>query len=629
MTQRHMTDHTTTDDDPNDALNQIPQEEEEEPILSHEFLQEYGNTDEVIAPPKQKKAKSSSTAAVELTADEIKEATQQKKAHQKKLHTLQVRQELKKKRERLYAQLQQHSIVVETTTTTTAATARSSGTSPHPTMIQSLLIKSSQLNTKFTKRQRRQRAYQKEQMQLPLTNDEQELLFYDNNNSNNPTTGSTTEMTTTELMVGVDEYDDDEKPPAAASLDHAPERRDPSRITTPDMPASSTTKTPSSSFLASQMMASLVALQQRPPTVHDRDPVPNTTTQTIDDGIDINNNKNDDDDNELRSEPVAKHKTTLASATASTTRAPAKYVPTEPLVLQTTPSYATTTTATKTQRCMSTIAKRRKDVHDRPPDIEQWRLELPVVQMEYEIMELISSHDISIICSETGSGKSTQIPQFLYEAGYSRTVHDDDSSGGGGGGLIGITQPRRVAAISSAKRVCYEMGHGNGQSITPANLVSYQTRYESAGYSHATTEIQFMTDGILLQEIRNDLLLRKYSVIILDEAHERNLNTDILIGLLSIAIPLRNHHARQHANNNNNAAVLRPLKLIIMSATLRVEDFTTNPKLFHHPQYVPGVITIPGRTFPVTVHHNKVTELNNYGTCLLSKEDLSLGRERK
>ena len=265
------------------------------------------------------------------------------------------------------------------------------------------------------------------------------------------------------------------------------------------------------------------------------------------------------------------------------------------------------------------------------------RMELPVVQMEYDIMELISNHDICIICSETGSGKSTQIPQFLYEAGYSSTVqdchHDNTKTnqnpiGSSSRGLIGITQPRRVAAMASAKRVCYEMGMGHGQSITSSNVVSYQTRYESAGYSHRTTEIQFMTDGILLQEIRNDLLLRKYSVIILDEAHERNLNTDILIGLLSIAIPLRNQHARRQRDttaafttsvtdntDDTEPQQLGPLKLIIMSATLRVEDFTTkNTKLFHHPEYVPGVITIPGRTYPVTVHHNKVTELYNYGT---------------
>ena len=97
--------------------------------------------------------------------------------------------------------------------------------------------------------------------------------------------------------------------------------------------------------------------------------------------------------------------------------------------------------------------------------------------------------------------------------------------------LIGVTQPRRVAAVSTAKRVCYEMGHSRdkGQSIRgekgEGNLVAYQTRYESAGLG-SKTRVKFMTDGILLSEIQNDLLLRKYGAIILDEAHERNLNTE-------------------------------------------------------------------------------------------------------
>jgi ATP-dependent RNA helicase DHX37/DHR1 len=134
--------------------------------------------------------------------------------------------------------------------------------------------------------------------------------------------------------------------------------------------------------------------------------------------------------------------------------------------------------------------------------------------MEFEIMDTIRNHDVVIVCSETGSGKSTQIPQFLYEAGYGRRTMDDDSQTPKR--MIGITQPRRVAAVSSAKRVCYEMGFGNGQSISPNNVVSYQTRYEAAGYG-TNTESQFKTDGILLQEIQSDLLLRKYSVIILDE----------------------------------------------------------------------------------------------------------------
>ena len=107
------------------------------------------------------------------------------------------------------------------------------------------------------------------------------------------------------------------------------------------------------------------------------------------------------------------------------------------------------------------------------------------------------------------------------------------------------------------------MGVGDGVSIKRDNLVSYQTRYESAGVG-PTTRVKFMTDGILLQEVRSDLLLRKYNVVVLDEAHERSLNTDVLLGLLSGTVSLR----RKHADATNG---LPPLKLIIMSATLRYE----------------------------------------------------------
>ena len=113
-----------------------------------------------------------------------------------------------------------------------------------------------------------------------------------------------------------------------------------------------------------------------------------------------------------------------------------------------------------------------------------------------------------------------------------------------------------------------------------------------------------MTDGILLQEIQEDLLLRKYSVVVLDEAHERNLNTDVLIGLLSKTIPLRRQAAEESPD-------IVPLKLVLMSATLRVEDFTKNESLF--PGYKPFVVKVPGRTFPVSIHHSKVTELDDYG----------------
>jgi len=180
---------------------------------------------------------------------------------------------------------------------------------------------------------------------------------------------------------------------------------------------------------------------------------------------------------------------------------------------------------------------------------------------------------VVIICGETGSGKSTQIPQFLYEAGYAKN------------GLIGITQPRRVAATSTAERVAVEMGskgcHKKG------SLVGYQIRYDSSTVT-SDTAIKFMTDGILLREITNDLLLRKYNVVILDEAHERNINTDILLGMISRAVLMRKRESELELLRWNSLSEdekqefqlpMKPLKVVIMSATLRVEDFR-NPSLF-------------------------------------------------
>uniref|UniRef100_A0A8D2N4C5 RNA helicase n=1 Tax=Zonotrichia albicollis TaxID=44394 RepID=A0A8D2N4C5_ZONAL len=196
-------------------------------------------------------------------------------------------------------------------------------------------------------------------------------------------------------------------------------------------------------------------------------------------------------------------------------------------------------------------------------------------------MEAINDNPIVIICGETGSGKTTQVPQFLYEAGYASS-----------GGIIGITEPRRVAAVSMSQRVAKEMNLSH-------RVVSYQIRYE--GNVTDETQIKFMTDGVLLKEIQKDFLLSKYKVIIIDEAHERSMYTDILIGLLSRIVPLR-HKVRG-----------LPLKLIIMSATLRVEDFTANTRLF---SVQPPVIQVDARQFPVTVHFNKKTPLDDYsGEC--------------
>lgn len=251
---------------------------------------------------------------------------------------------------------------------------------------------------------------------------------------------------------------------------------------------------------------------------------------------------------------------------------------------------------------------------NRPDEIQAKRYDLPVSSMEFEIIDSIRNNNVTILCSETGSGKSTQVPQFLYESGI--TLGNASLKGEDDGLFICVTQPRRVAAVSTAKRVCYEMGYSKdkGQSIRncgkkgEGNLVSYQTKYESAGVG-SKTRVKFMTDGILLQEIKSDLLLRKYAVIVLDEAHERNLNTDVLLGLLSVALPLRRKAALEGS--------LPPLKVVIMSATLRVEDFTANGKLFIEDP--PHLVKVPGRTFPVTIHHSKTTELDDYEKAALQK----------
>jgi ATP-dependent RNA helicase DHX37/DHR1 len=179
---------------------------------------------------------------------------------------------------------------------------------------------------------------------------------------------------------------------------------------------------------------------------------------------------------------------------------------------------------------------------NRPPDVEEARILLPIVTEEQPIMEDVLLNPVVIICGETGSGKTTQVPQFLYEAGFGTpgsgwfsTLFSDPlefilTLPAENPGMIGITQPRRVAAMSMAARVSHEL------SLT-SSRVSYQIRYD-ATVSPATS-IKFMTDGVLLRELATDFLLTKYSVIIIDEAHERSMNTDILIGVLSRVLKLR------------------------------------------------------------------------------------------
>ncbi|KAG0213330.1 putative ATP-dependent RNA helicase DHR1 [Mortierella sp. GBA30] len=197
---------------------------------------------------------------------------------------------------------------------------------------------------------------------------------------------------------------------------------------------------------------------------------------------------------------------------------------------------------------------------DRDPEIQEMRLKLPVCTEEQHIMEKIIYNDVVIIKGETGSGKTTQVPQFLYEAGYGNPNSPNP-------GMIGITQPRRVAAVSMADRVAKELN-------LPASKISHQIRYDAT--TSPDTVMKFMTDGVLLRELNSDFLLRKYSAIIIDEAHERSLNTDILIGALSRIVRLRREESKKDRENT------KPLKLIIMSATLVIEEFTKNERLFGH-----------------------------------------------
>lgn len=227
--------------------------------------------------------------------------------------------------------------------------------------------------------------------------------------------------------------------------------------------------------------------------------------------------------------------------------------------------------------CLKSLTRVKRD-----PLIDEMRSKLPAVLTEQEIVDSIRSNDFSIVCGDTGCGKSTQVPQFLYEASF--------TEGENSGLLIGVTQPRRVAAIALAERV--------GIELNDPDLVGYQVRYESR-IKNEKMRLKFMTDGILLREIQEDIRLPRYSVIVIDEAHERSINCDMLLGLLSGSVRARK-------------ASGRPLKVVIMSATLRMSDFLDNKSLFPKGKdassAAPAVVQIENRIHPVVVHYERRTE---------------------
>jgi ATP-dependent helicase HrpA len=189
----------------------------------------------------------------------------------------------------------------------------------------------------------------------------------------------------------------------------------------------------------------------------------------------------------------------------------------------------------------------------------QYQDNLPIVERRDEIKKAILENQVIIIAGETGSGKTTQLPKICLELGR------------GSHGIIGHTQPRRIAARAVAVRIAEELGQTIGQAV------GYQVRFRDE--SNPNTLIKLMTDGILLAEVQQDPYFSKYDTIIIDEAHERSLNIDFLLGYLKTILPKR-----------------PDLKLIITSATIDIEKFSK------HFNGAP-VIKVLGRTYPVEVQY--------------------------
>ncbi|SMC18747.1 ATP-dependent helicase HrpA [Desulfacinum hydrothermale DSM 13146] len=202
----------------------------------------------------------------------------------------------------------------------------------------------------------------------------------------------------------------------------------------------------------------------------------------------------------------------------------------------------------------------------RPEEIPPLRYpdELPISQKKDEIVQAIRENPVVVVTGDTGSGKSTQLPKMCLEAGCGRR------------GLIGSTQPRRVAAVTLSRRVAEEM------NVPLGGFVGYKIRFQER--VSAATRIKFMTDGILLAEAQSDKFFKAYDTLIIDEAHERSLNIDFLLGLLRRVLARR-----------------RDLKVVITSATIDPESFS---RAFHGAP----IIHVSGRTYPVRVVYRPASE---------------------
>ncbi|KAM7481062.1 hypothetical protein LguiB_005645 [Lonicera macranthoides] len=249
--------------------------------------------------------------------------------------------------------------------------------------------------------------------------------------------------------------------------------------------------------------------------------------------------------------------------------------------------------------------------------IQEQRKSLPIASVEKQLVEEVRNNDTLIIVGETGSGKTTQLPQYLFNGGFCRD-----------GGIVGITQPRRVAAVTVAKRVAEECGVELGQKV------GYSIRFEDV--TSSSTRIKYMTDGLLLREALLDPYLSRYSVIIVDEAHERTVHTDVLLGLLKSVQKARsgrlvndppkvdnmkasNGMLFKKENEAHNVSILQqcqgrkftPLKLIIMSASLDARGFS---------EYFGGAraVHVQGRQYPVDILYTRQPETDYVDAALIT-----------